>query len=329
MKTKVALYTQWVKWDVILRLIFGPLIFLSPVVVTVINLVLDGFDGEIFKRSGYARPQYSMYDKVLDYWWYVWVLVYILVIGAPAKYLFIFLFCYRTIGQILYLAFHEGKYLFLFPNLFELVFYYYLAGTIVHQEQLFMSGSNLIIATTVLAIIAFGREIIVHLKKMNFSGVYLGKTTYWPTRTVNPYKAFVFLALILSFTFLFNQFITNQTTQTYTTQAKRAQRNGKIVSYNMSGILTGMLVTRVDIADVILIKITQTKQAPVCRTQNLPLLPTTLTQNGIAKELFVFTYRDLCLRSLPDGNYGLFISDKDQTKPEQLIEFGIYHGLLQ
>lgn len=329
MKTNVSFYTRWVKWDIILRLIFGPLIFLSPVVVTVINLILDGFDGEMFKRSGYARPQYSIYDKLLDYWWYVWILIYILITDAPAKYLFIFLFGYRTIGQVLFLAYNKGIILFVFPNIYELIFFYYLIAKIIHQEQTFMSGSNLIIATIVLSTIAFAREIIIHLKKMNFSGVYLGKTTYWPIRTINPYKAFVFFTLLLSFTFLLNQFISNRTTQTYTTQAKRAQKNGTMISYDASGILTGMVLTHTDVAAVTLVKIIQSKQTTVCRTINLPLLKTNFTQNGILKEVFVFTYRDSCLRSIPDGNYGLFISDKDQTNSEQLIEFGIYHGQLQ
>jgi hypothetical protein len=328
MQKKINYYTKLVKVNIILRIIFGPLIFLSPLIVTIINLILDGFDGELFKRGGYARPQYSIYDKILDYWWYVWIIAYVMATDAPAKYLFLILFTYRTIGQILFLIFHEGYILFIFPNIFELVFFYYLGVKLIHIDETYMSGTPLIIATIILSIIAFVRETIVHLKKMNFSSVYLGKTSYWPIKTINPYKAFIFLSLLIALPLFINQYLSIQTKQTYESRAAKALRNGVILSYDPKGILSGMFYYKTNTQIVRLIKVTKPKEQTICDNKELSLLETKMPEGTTFKTKYVFIFNNSCLTSLTDGTYGLFMSEENHPGPENLIEFSLVNGKL-
>jgi len=95
---KILLYTFLVKVSVILRLIFAPTIFIFPRLTAIVSLIFDWVDGELYKRAGYDHSQYGTYDKILDYYWYVWILFYILMNNVPYKLLFIGLFFYRTIG---------------------------------------------------------------------------------------------------------------------------------------------------------------------------------------------------------------------------------------
>lgn len=325
MKKKIAFYTKLLKLNVLLRLIFPLLIFISAPAVTIISVILDAFDGEIFKRSGYARPEYSLYDKILDYWWYIWILFYILYIDIPLKGLFIFLFCYRSIGQILFLIFKKGYLLLFFPNIFEYLFFYYLVAKIFNRESVLMNGLYLILALTIISIFKFIQETIVHVKQINFSGVYLGKTTYWPSVTTNPYKIFLFLSLILSLGFVLDQFITYKRTESITVRARRAVRNGEIIAYDQTGILIGTLTQPDNVSDVRLLDMDNNDKV-ICHTSGLTLLKTPLQKNSV---VYSFAYRDLCLKSLPDGDYGLLISGKDMSEAEILIDFMLKQGALQ
>ena len=309
------------KASIFLRLIFGPLIFISPVIVTIVNLLLDGFDGELYKRSGYARPQYSMYDKILDYWWYIWVMIYVLATNVPAKDVFIVLFIYRTLGQILFLLFHNGIILFLFPNIFELVFFYYLLAHAFHAESTFMSGQTFMFAMGILSLIGFSREIIIHLKQMNFSGVYLGKTSYWPLKTSNPYKAFLFFSLLLAVAVTLNQLTLTKQADTYITRASKATRQGSIISYNKSGIIIGTTTARTMFA-IDLVRAGARSGQSMCHAQNIQVF-----ERSTDDKFRTFVWSSACLADLANGAYTVFIK-ATRTSSETLIGFDITNGSL-
>ncbi len=326
MKKSMSFFTILTKLDVILRLVFGPFIFISPIVSTLVIFILDGFDGEILKRSGYARHEYSTYDKIMDYWWYIWIFIFILYTNVPTKSLFIFLFLYRTVGQLLYLLYRKGIIFFLFPNVFESLFYYYLVANILHQEQYFFSQPLLTYVIIALTIPKLIQEYIVHIRLMNLSGMYLKKTSYWPKVTVNPYKAFVIFSVALAFGIAFNQFILTKPTDTYVAKATKAKNNGMVLSYDPTGTITGMLYRHTKKpVQFALFAVPMTK---VRCTGMLPTLQaTTKDDDGTEKEAMVFTYTDPCLRALPDGSYKILIMESGQK--DLGIEFGIEHAALK
>ncbi len=325
MKKSMSLFTQFTKLDVVLRLIFGPFIFVSPIISTLVIFILDGFDGEIMKRSGYARHEYSTYDKIMDYWWYIWIFLFVLYSNVPAKNIFIVLFLYRTVGQLIYLLYHKGIILFLFPNVFESLFYYYLVATLLHQEQFFFSQPLLTYAIIALTIPKLIQEYLVHIRLMNLSGMYLKKTSYWPKVTVNPYKAFVFLSLALALGITFNQFILNKPTDTYVAKATKAKNNGTVLTYNSSGTITGMMYRQTTKIQFTLINMTL--QKTVCKSTLTTLHSTMQGDDGMKKPASFFTFSNLCLKSLPDGSYKILIMESGQK--DLGIEFKIEDGTLK
>lgn len=329
MTSSRSLFTTLVKINVMIRLFVGPAIFLSPIVATIGSILSDIYDGELFKRSGYARPQYSIYDKILDYYWYIWVLLYVLLSGVPGTYLFIALFAYRTIGQLLFFWVKKGVLLFLFPNIFELVFFYYLVSRLAGQEGYLMHGTPLAIATVVLSIIAIIREYIIHIKLVNISASYLGPSSYWPKVTVNTYKVFIFFSLLLTTTLVLTQFLTSKTRESQQIRARKTRGDGTVISYDPSGKLLGMTYAPVDQADVLLYKKNAQPWIPLCKETNIHFLQVANNKDSPTPESYVFTYSDICLSSLPDGIYSVIISANDTNTQDRVIEFEIYHGLLR
>jgi len=328
MKASVSSFTRYVKISTLLRILSGPVIFISPVFASIVNYLLDGFDGELFKRSGYARPKYSVYDKILDYYWYIWIILYIFAMNVPAKYLFLTLFLFRSIGQMLFVLTNNGVLLLLFPNIFEKVFLYYLIAELIHEEQLLMSQPYLQIAVCVIAILSIALEYELHIKKINLSSLYLKKTTYWPMQTVNPYKVLVVFMLVFSFGVLLNQFVSNKTTESYSTQAAKALKNGKILVYESSGKITGLLFER-DLHFVSIVLFSGDKfQAPLCTANNVPVSKIGYPQSSTGYA-YTFIYTDPCIRSLQDGVYSLLVIPADKNQQGNLIDFAIVNGLLK
>ena len=72
------LYRKLVLINTCLRLLAGPIIFFSAGLATLTTFLLDYFDGEIVKRAGYTRNFYNLYDKLLDYYWYVFIIIYLI-----------------------------------------------------------------------------------------------------------------------------------------------------------------------------------------------------------------------------------------------------------
>lgn len=327
MQSNMSLFTQLTKIDVLLRLITGPLIFISPIIATICVFILDGFDGEILKRSGYARHEYSTYDKVLDYWWYIWILLYVFSSNAPYKYLFLTLFLYRTVGQIFYLFSHKGILFFLFPNVFESLFYYYLVAHLINKEDLFFSQPMLTYAMVVLTALKLLQEYIVHIKLMNFSGVYLRKTSYWPQKTMNPYKVFILFSLALALGVTINNLMLQKPTDSYITKARQQNSKGTILTYSPSGTLSAMIYrhTKTKIQFTLFFA-SASEQRPRCNA-SINTLNATTQEDGVSKQTSFFTYTDSCLTSLPDGTYKVLIQEPNQQ--DVVIEFEVIENQMK
>ena len=164
---------------VTIRLLCGPFLFITPLITTIIMFFLDWTDGEIFKRAKYSHEKYNQIDKILDYYWYLSILLFIYINNIFGKELFFLLFFYRTIGQILFLMTKNRKYLFIFPNLFEILFYFYLLTTIFSKLTPFLVYPNVLYILLFIIPGVLIREYILHIKQSNLSWFFTGKTTYW------------------------------------------------------------------------------------------------------------------------------------------------------
>ncbi|MFC1649165.1 hypothetical protein ACFL2C_00435 [Patescibacteria group bacterium] len=128
----------------ILRLVTPPLIFFfNPIIVTVLSIYFDGADAPFYRKLGFNRAQYELYDKTLDLYWQTIAWMYALVV-FPADFLpmLTFLFIYRTFGHIIHYATQNERVFIIFPNLFEnlfillLVYYSSLFGSLINSDNL-------------------------------------------------------------------------------------------------------------------------------------------------------------------------------------------------
>lgn len=81
------------------------------------NYLLDVLDGDILMSLGINDYLYQTIDKFADYWSYIFMLI--LGLRWNIKKIIIFLFAYRTIGQILFFATRNEQVFLVFQNFLE------------------------------------------------------------------------------------------------------------------------------------------------------------------------------------------------------------------
>jgi hypothetical protein len=150
---------------------------------------LDLIDGELFKKAGVFRSRYEIIDKCLDYYWYVFILVFVYWGLLPAKGVFLFLFIFRFLGQTLFLITEKEEILFWFPNVFEPLFHFYLLAKFFSVGQQLFSYPKVVYLVLALTIGKLMVEYIIHIRKIQFHNLlFPRKASYWPKET----REFVF-----------------------------------------------------------------------------------------------------------------------------------------
>lgn len=166
--------------SVITRLIFGPTIFYAVTFTTLVNFIVDLSDGELFKHAGIKHSVYSSIDKALDLYWYVFILLYFVKEAIPTLDVFVFLFVFRFLGQTLYFITRRHIFFFLFPNIFEFVFFGYVLSLWVPALQVFFEPKTIWFTAFFFTPLILVREWVLHIQKANFSWLLTGRTTMWP-----------------------------------------------------------------------------------------------------------------------------------------------------
>lgn len=103
----------------VIRLIIPFYLFVNPVWAIILSLFFDGIDGQLFYNAGYGFKIYNRADKILDYWWYIYLCVYIFIFHEPVFMLALLMFLYRTLGQVIGVITNSEKIYLYFPNFFE------------------------------------------------------------------------------------------------------------------------------------------------------------------------------------------------------------------
>ncbi|HSX49098.1 MAG TPA: hypothetical protein VLE44_02470 [Candidatus Saccharimonadales bacterium] len=148
----------------ILRFFIPFLIFSNPVVCIISEYILDYGDSVFgfYSKSFTWKFCYRM-DKILDYWFYIFVLLFSL--NYSIFPLLLILFMYRSIGQFLTMKRYEEKDLVWFPNLFELYFISFVISWYLIPLRILFIGSNNILLLILLLPFALAREYIIHVRK--------------------------------------------------------------------------------------------------------------------------------------------------------------------
>ncbi len=147
----------------VLRFVIPFFIFSNPILVTSVSFLLDTIDSEISYRSGMSWRIYLMYDKSLDYWWYIFILIFS--IHLPIFPIILILFVIRSIGHFLVLLTGNEKYFVYFPNVLEIYFIFYLISSVFRPLSVLFVGANQIIPLLITTIVVIPREYAVHIIK--------------------------------------------------------------------------------------------------------------------------------------------------------------------
>jgi hypothetical protein len=142
-------------------------IFNSPFFVVVTATFLDMIDGDLASQGVLSKSEYQILDKIMDNWWYLWVLIYSY-FQLSNFFVFLFvLFVYRTVGFGLFLYRKNRKVFMFFPNFFENAFFLFFFVNYFGWHQL-ISGINLYYSLIVVFLLKLLDEYWLHVLKKSF-----------------------------------------------------------------------------------------------------------------------------------------------------------------
>lgn len=152
------------------RILFPFLIFRRPILAVIASMVVDYLDGFLLNLlSTWTRAQYQVWDKVLDMWWYVIVLVYVVKnFCKRRRNWLIFFFGFRLVGHVLYLLVPREEVFIFFPNYFEAFFIVWLLDAKWKWFRNKMATKWRWVIYLFAFVVTIIREIEIHIGAANF-----------------------------------------------------------------------------------------------------------------------------------------------------------------
>ncbi|OGG30509.1 hypothetical protein A2973_04095 [Candidatus Gottesmanbacteria bacterium RIFCSPLOWO2_01_FULL_49_10] len=160
----------------VFRLVTPLYLSFYPFEITLASLFLDAVDGYLAFRARWSHHAYHMYDKTMDYWWYVGILLF--ATDLPIFPVIFILFVYRTVGQIVSIALYKPLTLAWFPNILENYFIAYLMTWMFPSWSTYFIDKNQIYPLVICGAVAIIREYIIHIRKITI-GNYFGLKFHW------------------------------------------------------------------------------------------------------------------------------------------------------
>mgnify|MGYP007061394021 CR=1 FL=1 len=152
-----------------LRLLVPLLILKHPFFGVVASLFIDFVDLGFLNLFGikyFDFPAYQQWDKILDtYYLFLAFSVSLRWTNPLAKRINVALFLFRLLGVVLFLLLQKDVLLFLFPNVFEHFFLYYLGYVYLYKREPFTSVEKLVVTVAILAGIKLFQEYVLHIVK--------------------------------------------------------------------------------------------------------------------------------------------------------------------
>ncbi|KKR30351.1 MAG: hypothetical protein UT61_C0008G0007 [Candidatus Woesebacteria bacterium GW2011_GWA1_39_8] len=161
--------------------IYFPMLFFqyhSPYLVIAIVL-FDIVDAEFASNHVLSKEWYQRMDKMMDLWWYFWILTYVVVNYPAYSLLFIGLFVYRFIGHILIVIGVKRSVLIYFPNIFEYLFFLLFFSYTFSSLKLLIRDNNFYLSLTIIILFKFSQEYFLHVRKLSIRETILGLKRGW------------------------------------------------------------------------------------------------------------------------------------------------------
>lgn len=162
----------------VLRIIVPLFIFKYPFETTfVYSFLLDNPDGYVAYKAGWSWRRYHFYDKILDYFWYIFILLYSR--QTPLFPIFLGLFLWRSVGQLVAILTSKTKIFMFFPGVIEVYFMIYVISLKISNWSYLFSDSYKFATLLIAVIISLFREYILHVVKFSISGELFGIRPKW------------------------------------------------------------------------------------------------------------------------------------------------------
>jgi|SRR3989339_679294 len=158
---KLQLGNPWVVFVIIVRILSSFAIIISPWWGILIFWFCDSKDNYILtKFVRYTNGMYHQLDKQLDLvgFFCMYVVGYFRGFGVVLGWILI----YRFIGYFLYLKTHKRWIFVLFPNMFEMVFFWYVVLPYAGMSSFWLTTHTLL-GLSVLFVIKIGIELFIHV----------------------------------------------------------------------------------------------------------------------------------------------------------------------
>ncbi len=154
---------------ILLRLLVPLSIFHYPFAGGIISMWLDGIDWSvnIFNLPN-LHANYVVLDKLLNLY-YLSIEAYVLLKwkSVLAKKIAFGLYAIRALGIVLFAFIGKEYLLFIFPNIFENFFLFYLAVKFILRKEVKLTASTLWISVLVIAIPKMVQEYVMHVQLVN------------------------------------------------------------------------------------------------------------------------------------------------------------------
>ena len=163
-----------------LRLVVPVSIFRWPLAGSVISMLLDGADvilvdiiASLIGEEGGFGDTYQTTDKSLDLYYLAFEFIVSLKWELRlARYASIALFIYRLVGLVLFALTGIRVLLFIFPNLFENFFIFYVAALRFFPRLLPKTPLQLLLVLAILYIPKFAQEWVLHFQELHPWGMF-------------------------------------------------------------------------------------------------------------------------------------------------------------
>lgn len=147
-----------------LRLLVPLTIFRWPLAGGLASAVVDALDTNLVKLFGVEIPHYVSTDKILDmYYLSIELLVSLKWANQYAKKTSIFLYVWRLIGVIAFELTQIRPLLFIFPNLFEHFFIYFVVIKKLKKDKWLKTGKRLAVVLFILWLTKVPQELVLHV----------------------------------------------------------------------------------------------------------------------------------------------------------------------
>lgn len=139
---------------------------INPILAIIINIALDSWDGTFYEYFlKIKKDVYQFHDKLLDYIYYMGLMVMAVNLHITFLPLIIFLFIYRTVGQFIFFFKGNREIFIYFPNFFEYFILGILVVDVVEAKQMFSGIDLMYPVLSVIFLFKFWHEVWLHHQK--------------------------------------------------------------------------------------------------------------------------------------------------------------------